>query len=196
MTIQWVSSAIVWVARVVHHTDDNATIAPTLRSMPPPVITKVIPMLTTPMTEASLRMVSTLSTSANRSPAVTVPTTQITTSATTRPRLRPALLRSTAIAPPEDSAGPGAFRLDPAALAGGADRVVRHVHVGVLAHATLPSITRSSTLASSRSVAGASWTTAPSRTTSTRSDRPRTSSTSLETTTTATPASARLRISW
>ena len=69
MTIQWVSSAIVWVASVVAQTEASATIAPTERSMPPPVMTKVMPMLTTPMTEASRRIVSMLSTLANRSPA-------------------------------------------------------------------------------------------------------------------------------
>src|ERR687889_574586 len=67
MTIQWKSSAIAWVASVVAHTEDRATIAPTDRSMPPPMITNVIPMLTTPMTAASRRMVSTLSTSRSRS---------------------------------------------------------------------------------------------------------------------------------
>ena len=37
------------VAKVVAHTDASARIAPTDRSMPPPVITNVMPMLTTPM---------------------------------------------------------------------------------------------------------------------------------------------------
>ena len=50
MSSQCVSSAIVWVANVVAHTEQSARIAPTHRSMPPPVMTKVIPMLTTPMT--------------------------------------------------------------------------------------------------------------------------------------------------
>ena len=48
----------------------------------------------------------------------------------------------------------------------------------------------------SSSVAADSWTTAPSRTTRTRSARPSTSSISLETTTTATPRSASARTSW
>ena len=51
MTIQWKSSAIGWVASVVAQTDASATIAPTDRSMPPPMITKVMPTLTTPMTD-------------------------------------------------------------------------------------------------------------------------------------------------
>ena len=59
-----------WVARVVAQTEDRATIAPTDRSMPPPVITNVIPIETTPITEASRRMVSALSMLANCSPAV------------------------------------------------------------------------------------------------------------------------------
>ena len=52
MTHQVVSWAISWVASVVHQTEDRARIAPTDRSMPPPMITKVIPMLTTPMVAA------------------------------------------------------------------------------------------------------------------------------------------------
>ena len=64
---------MAWVASVVHHTERRARIAPTDRSMPPPVITKVMPTLTTPITAASRRMVSTLFGSANRSPAVITP---------------------------------------------------------------------------------------------------------------------------
>ncbi len=89
MTIQWVSSAIVWVAKVVAHTEESATMAPTDRSMPPPMITNVMPMLTTPTMEASRRIVTRVSTLAKRSPAVETPTTQITSRASTRPRLRP-----------------------------------------------------------------------------------------------------------
>ena len=55
---------------MVHHTEASAAIAPTDRSMPPPMITNVIPMLTTPITDASRRMVSALSMLANCSPAV------------------------------------------------------------------------------------------------------------------------------
>ena len=44
--------------------------------MPPPMMTNVMPMLTTPMTEASRRIVSRLSMLANRSPAVMTPTMQ------------------------------------------------------------------------------------------------------------------------
>ena len=89
MTIQWKSSASAWVASVVAQTEDSARIAPTDRSMPPPMITNVMPTLTTPMTADSRRIVRTLSTSAKRSPAVTTPTTDRITSAMTRPRLRP-----------------------------------------------------------------------------------------------------------
>ena len=59
-----------WVASVVAQTELRAAIAPTDRSMPPPVMTNVMPMLTTPMADASLRIVRKLSTSANLSPAV------------------------------------------------------------------------------------------------------------------------------
>jgi hypothetical protein len=89
ITIQWVSAAMVWVARVVAQTLDRATMAPTDRSMPPPPMTKVIPMLTTPMTEASRRMVIALAMLAKLSPAVMTPTMQSSSSAMTRPRLRP-----------------------------------------------------------------------------------------------------------
>src|SRR4051812_29301617 len=50
---QYVSLAIVWVATVVHQTDESATIAPTERSKPPPMITNVMPMLITPIVAAS-----------------------------------------------------------------------------------------------------------------------------------------------
>src|SRR5450830_347855 len=89
MTVQLVSRAMVWVARVVAQTDESPTTAPTDRSMPPAVMTKVIPTLSTPMTAARRRIVITLSTLANRSPAVTSPTTHRAMKAITRPRLRP-----------------------------------------------------------------------------------------------------------
>ena len=95
ITIQCVSSAIVWVDRVVAQTEASATIAPTDRSIPPPVMTKVMPMLTTPMTEARRRIVSMLSTLRKRSPAVTPPTMIRITRAITRPRLRPTELSMT-----------------------------------------------------------------------------------------------------
>src|SRR3954462_9585433 len=117
MTIQCVSSAICWVASVVAQTEDSATIAPTDRSMPPPMITKVMPMLTTPITEASRRMVSTLSKSANRSPAVMTPTMHSSTSATTRPRLRPSGPPSRPAAPPRPDRGAEAPPEEPPARA-------------------------------------------------------------------------------
>ena len=64
--------------------------------MPPPMITNVMPMLTTPMVAASRRIVSALSVEVNRSPAVIAPTMQISSSATTSPALRPTLVRSRA----------------------------------------------------------------------------------------------------
>ncbi len=88
MTNQCTSVASNWVPVVVAQTDASPTTAPTDRSIPPPVITKVMPMETTPITDASRRMVNRLSVLANRSPAVTMPTTHSRTSAITRPRLR------------------------------------------------------------------------------------------------------------
>lgn len=70
MTIQPYWSAMVWVARVVAHTDARPSTDPTDRSMPPAVITKVMPMLSTPMIDARPRMTSALSMLANRLPAV------------------------------------------------------------------------------------------------------------------------------
>src|SRR3954469_13876299 len=116
MTIQWKSSASCWVASVLAQTEERATSAPTDRSMPPPMITKVIPTLTTPMTEASRRIVSTLSTSANRSPAVTTPTMHSTTSAITRPRLRPSGPASSPPPPPRVDRGAEAPAVAPAGV--------------------------------------------------------------------------------
>ncbi len=48
---------------------------PTERSMPPAVMTKVMPMLMTPMIEAKRMIVRMFSTFMNRSPAVIAPTT-------------------------------------------------------------------------------------------------------------------------
>src|SRR6476469_8415372 len=49
-----------WVASVVIHTLDSATIEPTDRSMPPEMMTNVIPTETTPMAAASRSMMETL----------------------------------------------------------------------------------------------------------------------------------------
>ena len=89
ITVQWFPRARDWVARVVAQTEDRATIAPTERSIPPPVITNVMPTETTPITAASRRMVSALSMLANCSPAVATPTRQSANRATTSPRFRP-----------------------------------------------------------------------------------------------------------
>src|SRR5690348_2987348 len=45
-----------WVASVVAQTDANATSAPTDRSIPPPMMTNVMPTVTTPMIDALTRM--------------------------------------------------------------------------------------------------------------------------------------------
>ena len=50
----------LWVATVVHQTPASAMIAPTDRSMPPPMITKVMPTVTTPIADACCRIVKTL----------------------------------------------------------------------------------------------------------------------------------------
>ena len=174
MTIQWKSSAICCVASVVAQTEDSATSAPTDRSMPPPMITNVMPMLTTPMTDASRRIVRTLSMSANRSPAVMTPTMHRIARAMTRPRLRPTgsgqeatarsavgrLARAVVELPPVVTV---ALSLMPRPLRA----AVRAPVCGV------PSMIRSSTRCSSSASAGASETTAPSAITSTRSARPK-----------------------
>src|SRR5690606_35763085 len=77
----------------------------------------------------------------------------------------------------------GGGLLDPGVLVGGRGG-------GRLAHVLLPFITRSSTLASSSSSAGAVCTTRPSRTTSTRWASPSTSGTSLDTSRIAAPSAA------
>src|SRR6478609_722378 len=79
-----------WVASVVAHTDASPTTDPTDRSMPPVVMTNVMPMARTPRIDPRLRMVMRLLTLANRSPPVTKPTTHRSSRATTSPTLRPA----------------------------------------------------------------------------------------------------------
>ena len=150
MISQCVSSAIVWVANVVAQTDASARIAPTDRSMPPPVITKVMPMLTTPMMEANRRIVSTLSMLANRSPAVidaddadqqqrdhqaeVAPEGPLISAARERRLVRPPPAR------PDGVAG-GATVFSTAARSGSVVVPGR----GLLAHAAFPSMTRSRT---------------------------------------------------
>ncbi len=92
IAIQPMLSAMSCVPVVVAQTEARARIAPTDRSMPPPVITNVMPIDTTPTTAARRRIVSRLSVLANRSPAVMMPTTHRMIRAMTRPRLR-AMLR-------------------------------------------------------------------------------------------------------
>lgn len=71
---------------------------PTDRSIPPAVMTKVTPMLTTPMIDAYRRIVSMFSRFRKRSPLVIAPTTRSRASAMTSPRLRPAEPRRKACA--------------------------------------------------------------------------------------------------
>src|SRR3712207_3068260 len=78
------------VASVVDHTDASATIAPTDRSMPPPMMTNVIPTLTTPMTAELTRIVVMF----DRSRKLSLdhwPTAAMTTRTTTSPMLRTSL---------------------------------------------------------------------------------------------------------
>ena len=75
-----------WVASVVAHTDASAITAPTERSMPPPMITNVMPTVMTPIVEASARTLTMFEEVAKFSGAVTRPTTARRISATTRPR--------------------------------------------------------------------------------------------------------------
>ena len=45
---------------MVAHTEESAMIAPTDRSMPPPMMTNVMPTVMTPIVEASARMLTRL----------------------------------------------------------------------------------------------------------------------------------------
>ena len=173
MISQCTSLASSWVPDVVAQTDANPTTAPTDRSMPPAVMTNVMPMDTTPMTDARRRMVSTFSVLANRSPAVIMPTRHSNTRAMTRPRFRISpdgsdLRDDSPVTVGRDLGG---YR------AGGLMRVVGGVGqpgaVGaLLRHAAVPPMTRSRTWFSSTSAAGPSCSTRPAATTSTRSDSP------------------------
>ena len=86
--LQCTLSAMSWVATVVDQTVHSATIAPTDKSIPPPVITNVIPMLTTPITEASRRISMMFSLVMNVSGAEIQPSTTRMASATINARLR------------------------------------------------------------------------------------------------------------
>ena len=179
-----------WVATVVHQTLVSATSAPTERSMPPPIITKVMPTVITPMAEAWVRISSSLFHN------------QFQVQEQVRPGDR---------AHGEDRdqhADQAEIALDrlaglSAPPCGSARRRSRSARLGrdhvdslmpfasALAHDPAPSITApsssdpamimSSTACSSSSVAGPVWMIRPSRITSTRSARPSTSGTSLET---------------
>ena len=185
-----------WVATVVAHTEERATIAPTDRSMPPQVMTKVMPTVTTPMTEAWVRTSWRLRVSRNSSGLVMPPTTISAASTPSRERVRTSARAPMARQPAgRPAAGDlGRCRRGAARAASCCGPVRRPQMPAASWHVGLPSITRSSTRCSSSSRAGAVWTTRPSRSTSTRSARPSTSGTSLETSRTARPSSARRRI--
>ena len=169
--------------------------APTDRSMPPPQMTKVMPMLMTPITEASRRIVMALSNEPNRSPAVAMPTTQSRTRAITQTQV--AAERSWRAGRRARALLRGLRRHRLLAVRVGRGRsAASGGTVGgsrVDAHAASPLMMMSSTPCSSISVLGPSCSTLPSAMTRTRSERPRTSSISLDTTTTATPLSASRR---
>ncbi len=77
-----------WVATVVAHTEARATMAPTDRSMPPEVMTKVMPTVTTPITDAWVRTSWRLRVSRNSSGLVTPPMTTSAASTPSRERVR------------------------------------------------------------------------------------------------------------
>ncbi len=77
-----------WVATVVAHTEARATIAPTDRSMPPEMMTKVMPTVTTPTTEAWVRTSCRLRVSRNSSGLVMPPTMISAASTPSRERVR------------------------------------------------------------------------------------------------------------
>jgi hypothetical protein len=76
-------------------TEARPVTEPTDRSMPPEMMTRVMPMLMTPMIDAWRRIVSTLLTLVKVSGAVTAPTITRISRATTRPRFRPTEPEST-----------------------------------------------------------------------------------------------------
>ena len=184
---------------MVAHTEARATIAPTDRSMPPLVMTKVMPTVTTPMTEAWVRTSWRLRVSRNSSGLVMPPTTtraaRTPSSERVRTSARATRCASRVLTGRRALVGAGAVAGTRAASWRALRRpaVLRH-GAGCVMTVGLPSITRSSTRCSSSSRAGAVCTTRPSRSTSTRSARPSTSGTSLETSSTARPSSASRRI--
>lgn len=85
-----------WVATVVAHTEARATIAPTDRSMPPEMMTKVMPTVTTPMTDAWVRTSWRLRVSRNWSGLVRPPIRISTASTPSRDRVRTSARNNTA----------------------------------------------------------------------------------------------------
>src|SRR6185312_14274537 len=112
---QVVFPASSWVATVVDHTEHNATCEPTDRSMPPPMITNVIPMDNTPVTTARVSTVRRFEAVPNRAPAVTIPMMINTTNAMISPRCRPQGLARKLLPrdPPARPGGVGSITLEP-----------------------------------------------------------------------------------
>src|SRR5450631_40068 len=82
-----------WVEVVVAQTEASPMSDPTDRSMPPPMMTKVIPTVITPMTEACVRMVIRLLLVRNDEGWLIPPIVANTTSTPTNPRLRTSPIR-------------------------------------------------------------------------------------------------------
>ena len=165
MTIQWKSSAIVWVASVDAQTDASPMTEPTDRSMPPPGDDERHPDAEHAdhrrEPQDGQQVVDAGEPLARRDDADDAQRDQRDHQAEVaagwrRAGGRPAL----AVARLGDP-------LDPGRLVGG-----RRLSTSLLAHAALPSMTRSSTRCSSMPDAGPSWTTRPSEMTRTRSARP------------------------
>ncbi len=81
---------------MVAHTEARATIAPTDRSMPPEMITKVMPTVTTPMTDAWVSTSWRLRVSRNSSGLVMPPIRISTASTPSRDRVRTSARNNTA----------------------------------------------------------------------------------------------------
>lgn len=77
-----------WVATVVAHTEERATMAPTDRSMPPEMITKVTPTVTMPITDAWVSTSCRLRVSRNASGWVMPPMRTSAASTPSRVRVR------------------------------------------------------------------------------------------------------------
>ena len=134
-------SAAACTPASVATTDARPMTDPTERSIPPAVMTKVMPMLTTPMIEAKRKIVRRFSKFENRSPAVIAPASDHQQQGDHEAEVAPPAL------PSRRRSGLTEVSREPR---GGRNP---DVGGGGLAHAAIPSMTRSSTRCSSMSVA-------------------------------------------